>query len=56
MNTVALPEAARPAEAIDLVARARARGGFLTNDEIDEFLATHDLTPDQVEAIQTALT
>ena len=40
----------------DLVARAKDRGGFLTGDEIDEALASLDLTPEQMESMQQTLT
>jgi RNA polymerase primary sigma factor len=40
----------------DLLMRAKDRGGFVTGDEIDEALATLDLTPEQMEAMQQALT
>jgi RNA polymerase primary sigma factor len=40
----------------ELLTRAKDRGGFVTGDEIDEALATLDLTPEQMEAMQQALT
>ena len=40
----------------DLLTRAKDRGGFVTGDEIDEALATLDLTPEQMESMQRALT
>jgi RNA polymerase primary sigma factor len=40
----------------ELVERAKARGGFITGDEIDDALSTLDLTPEQLEAMQQALT
>src|ERR1051326_6110770 len=40
----------------DLLTRAKDRGGFVTGDEIDETLATLELTPDQMESMQRALT
>jgi RNA polymerase primary sigma factor len=40
----------------DLLTRAKDRGGFVTGDEIDEALATLDLTPEQMESMQQALT
>src|SRR2546425_5899010 len=40
----------------ELLTRAKDRGGFITGDEIDEALATLDLTPEQMEAMQQALT
>ena len=39
----------------DLVTRAKERGGFVTDDEIDETLATLDLSPEQLESMQRAL-
>ena len=51
-----LPSETRPDEVLQLVAKARAHGGFITQEELDEFLATQDLTPEQIEAVQTALT
>ncbi|HEX9696688.1 MAG TPA: RNA polymerase sigma factor RpoD [Actinomycetota bacterium] len=56
MKTVGLPSETRPDEVLQLVAKARAHGGFITQEELDEFLATQDLTPEQIEAVQTALT
>jgi len=53
---VGLPSETRPDEVLQLVAKARAHGGFITQEELDEFLATQDLTPEQIEAVQTALT
>ncbi|MHB8512187.1 MAG: RNA polymerase sigma factor RpoD [Actinomycetota bacterium] len=56
---VALPEqqgSQSGGELQTLVERARAKGGFLTNDEIDDFLIAAELTPEQAEAISTALT
>jgi RNA polymerase primary sigma factor len=40
----------------ELLTRAKDRGGFVTGDEIDEALATLDLTPEQMESMQQALT
>ncbi|TMK22170.1 MAG: hypothetical protein E6G68_02440, partial [Actinobacteria bacterium] len=40
----------------ELLMRAKDRGGFVTGDEIDEALATLDLTPEQLESMQRALT
>ncbi|MGH2726471.1 MAG: RNA polymerase sigma factor RpoD [Actinomycetota bacterium] len=40
----------------DLVEKAKARGGFLTGDEIDDALSTLDLTPEQFDAMQQTLT
>ncbi len=40
----------------ELVARAKDRGGFLTGDEVDEALASLDLTPEQMESMQQTLT
>ena len=40
----------------DLIDRAKARGGFLTGDEIDDALSSLDLTPEQLDAMQQALT
>ena len=40
----------------ELLLRAKDRGGFVTGDEIDEALATLDLTPEQLESMQRALT
>jgi RNA polymerase primary sigma factor len=40
----------------ELVERAKARGGFITDDEIDDALSTLDLSPEQLEAMQQALT
>jgi len=39
----------------ELVERAKARGGFITDDEIDDALSTLDLSPEQLEAMQQAL-
>jgi RNA polymerase primary sigma factor len=52
---VALPNQ-QPDAVRDLVARAKARGGFLTGDEIDDALSTLDLSPEQLEAMQQAIT
>jgi RNA polymerase primary sigma factor len=38
-----------------LVARAKARGGFLTGDELDEAVAGMDLPPGDLEAVQQAI-
>ncbi|HVL89807.1 MAG TPA: RNA polymerase sigma factor RpoD [Actinomycetota bacterium] len=51
-----LPSETRPDEVSQLVAKARARGGFVTQDELDAFLAAQDLTPEQIDSVQTALT
>jgi len=40
----------------ELLTRAKDRGGFVTGDEIDETLATLELTPEQLESMQRALT
>ncbi|MFY9585858.1 MAG: RNA polymerase sigma factor RpoD [Actinomycetota bacterium] len=40
----------------ELVARAKDRGGFLTGDEVDEALTNLDLSPEQIESMQQALT
>jgi RNA polymerase primary sigma factor len=45
----------QPDEVRDLVTRAKERGGFLTDDEIDDFLATAELTPEQLEGMYTSL-
>ncbi len=38
----------------DLVARGKARG-FLTSDEVDDFLASTELKPEQIETIYTSI-
>ena len=53
---MALTKEQQPDGVRELVARAKDRGGFVTGDEIDEALATLDLTPEQMEAMQQALT
>jgi RNA polymerase primary sigma factor len=53
---VALTKEQQPDAVRDLVARAKDRGGFVTGDEVDETLATLDLTPEQLESMQRALT
>ena len=40
----------------ELIDRAKARGGFLTGDEIDDALGSLDLTPEQLDSMQQALT
>jgi RNA polymerase primary sigma factor len=49
-TTTQLPDGVR-----DLVQRAKDRGGFVTGDEIDDALSTLDLSPEQLEAMQQAL-
>jgi len=53
---VALTKEQQPDGVRELVARAKERGGFVTGDEVDEALATLDLTPEQLESMQRALT
>ena len=53
---MALTKEQQPDAVKDLVARAKDRGGFVTGDEIDEALASLDLTPEQMESMQQALT
>jgi RNA polymerase primary sigma factor len=49
--------ATQPPDAVkDLVTRAKERGGFLTGDELDDALSTLDLSPEQLEAMQQAIT
>ena len=52
---MALPNT-QPDAVRELVTRAKARGGFLTGDEIDDALSSLDLNPEQLEAMQQALT
>ena len=53
---MALTKEQQPDGVRELVARAKERGGFVTGDEVDEALATLDLTPEQLESMQRALT
>jgi RNA polymerase primary sigma factor len=54
-DVVALPsEQQRPDEIKDFVARSKERG-FITDDEIDDFIASADLKPDQMEVLYQAL-
>ncbi|MBI4728177.1 MAG: RNA polymerase sigma factor RpoD [Acidobacteria bacterium] len=52
---MALPNRESPDEIKTLIARAKARGGVLTGDEVDDVLATLDLTPEQLEAVYGTL-
>ena len=54
-EAVALPNEQRPDEVNRLVARAKERGGFVTDDEVDDFIASVDLKPQQLEALYQAL-
>jgi RNA polymerase primary sigma factor len=47
---MALPNANQPDELKDLLARGKQRG-FLTGDEVDDFLAALDLSPEQLETM-----
>jgi RNA polymerase primary sigma factor len=51
-----LPVDKQPDAVRELIERAKARGGFLTGDEIDDALGSLDLTPEQLDAMQQALT
>ena len=53
---MALTKEQHPDGVRELLTRAKDRGGFVTGDEIDEALATLDLTPEQLESMQQALT
>ena len=51
-----VPVEKQPDAVRELVERAKARGGFVTGDEIDDALSTLDLSPEQLEAMQQTLT
>ena len=51
-----LPNESPPGEVQALVVKARAHGGVITQEELDAFLSGLALSPEQVEAIRTALT
>jgi len=51
---MALPNQSQPAELQDLLSRGKQRG-FLTGDEIDDFLAALDLNPEQLESMYASI-
>jgi RNA polymerase primary sigma factor len=50
-----LPSQTQPDVVAELVARAKQRGGMITGEELDDFLESHDLTPEQLEALYMTL-
>ena len=51
---MALPNQSQPGELQDLLARGKQRG-FLSGDEIDDFLAALDLSPEQLESMYASI-
>ena len=50
-----VPVDKQPDAVRELIDRAKARGGFVTGDEIDDALSALDLTPEQLDTMQQAL-
>ena len=51
-----VPVEKQPDAVRELIDRAKARGGFVTGDEIDDALSALDLSPEQLDIMQQALT